>query len=73
MFERRGKIRGFFLPSPATNKQTFELAKVFDKDHLYAIGLVIVPFVLLPLLAFGSARYIYAEESGLMEHLIDYQ
>ena len=34
MFERREKIRGFFLPSSATNKQTFELAKVFG-THVY--------------------------------------
>ena len=34
MFERREKIRGFFLPSSATNKQTFELAEVFG-THVY--------------------------------------
>ncbi len=33
------------------------LAKAFGKDVLFAIGLTILPFIFLPILAFGDADY----------------
>jgi hypothetical protein len=37
---------------------TIDLAKSFGKDTAYAIGLIILPIVFLPMLGFGSARYV---------------
>lgn len=34
-----------------------QLAKVFGKDTGYAIGLILLPFVFFPMLAFGNAQY----------------
>ena len=36
---------------------SIDLAKSFGKDALYGIGLALVPFVLYPMLGFGSAAY----------------
>jgi hypothetical protein len=36
---------------------TVRLAKVFGKDTGFAIGLVLLPIVFIPMLAFGSAEY----------------
>ena len=33
------------------------LAKSFGKDALFAVGLFILPFIFLPILAFGEAQY----------------
>jgi hypothetical protein len=35
-----------------------ELARVFDKGGGFTLGLIFLPFIFLPLLAFGDARYI---------------
>ena len=35
----------------------FDLAKLFGKEIGYALGLIFLPFVFLPMLAFGSATY----------------
>lgn len=34
-----------------------ELAKKFGKDIVFAIGLILLPIVFLPILGFGSAQY----------------
>lgn len=34
-----------------------DLAKLFGKDAIYALGLIFLPFVFLPMLAFGGAQY----------------
>ncbi len=34
-----------------------ELAKMFGKGVGYTVGIVILPFIFLPMLAFGSAEY----------------
>jgi len=34
-----------------------ELAKVFGKGAGFGIGLLVLPFIFFPILAFGSARY----------------
>ncbi len=36
---------------------SLELAKVFGKDTGFAIGLILLPFIFIPILAFGSAEY----------------
>jgi hypothetical protein len=35
-----------------------ELAKSFGKDVGFAIGLLLLSFIFLPILGFGSARYL---------------
>ena len=35
-----------------------ELAKVFGKPGSFALGLIFLPFVFIPVLAFGQAKYI---------------
>jgi len=34
-----------------------DLSKAFGKDIGYAIGLILLPFVFIPILGFGDARY----------------
>jgi len=36
---------------------TLDLAKSFGKEIGYAIGMIILPFIFYPMLAFGSATY----------------
>jgi hypothetical protein len=38
-----------------------ELAKVFGKDTGFAVGLIFLPFIFLPILAFGDAQYMKEE------------
>jgi hypothetical protein len=38
-----------------------ELAKAFGKGIGFTIGLILLPFVFYPILAFGKARYVYGE------------
>lgn len=50
----------FFLPfvnAIAFILLDIELAKKFGKDALFGIGLLLLPIVFFPILAFGSARY----------------
>ncbi len=41
-----------------------DLAKAFGKETGYAVGLVLLPFVFYPMLAFGSAEYDPARLEG---------
>lgn len=34
-----------------------DLAKAFGKDVVYGIGIVLLPFIFIPMLGFGSAQY----------------
>ncbi len=34
-----------------------DLAKVFDREEIFAVGLILLPFVFYPILAFGDASY----------------
>lgn len=36
---------------------TLDLARVFGKDTGFAIGMIVIPFVFYPILAFGDAEY----------------
>jgi hypothetical protein len=42
-------------------KLNLELAKVFGKDTGFGVGLILLPFVFMPMLAFGDAKYINDE------------
>jgi hypothetical protein len=35
-----------------------DLAKLFNKDVGFAIGLILLPFIFYPVLAFGNATYV---------------
>jgi len=34
-----------------------QMAKAFGKDTGFAIGMVLLPFIFFPMLAFGNAQY----------------
>ena len=37
---------------------TYYLAKCFGKDAAFTVGLVLLPFIFFPILAFGNAEYV---------------
>ncbi len=43
---------------------TYEFAKAFGKDVGFTVGLIVLPFIFYPMLAFGKSTYIYAESSA---------
>lgn len=50
----------FFVPLLniyASVVMNLDLAKSYGKDTMYAIGLILVPFIFIPLLGFGDAQY----------------
>jgi hypothetical protein len=65
----RGELFGLLCLVPCVNivvgiMLTFDLAKVFGKDVGFAIGLLLLPIVFLPILAFGSAEYVGTSGGG---------
>lgn len=43
-----------------------ELAKAFGKETIFAVGLILVPIVFLPILAFGSSQYVYEKQPRII-------
>jgi hypothetical protein len=43
---------------------SLDLAKVFGKEMGFAIGLILVPVIFVPMLGFGDARYLGAPARG---------
>ncbi len=43
---------------------TYEFAKAFGKDVGFTIGLMVLPFIFYPILAFGKSTYVYSESSS---------
>jgi Family of unknown function (DUF5684) len=43
----------------------FDLARSFDRGTAFAIGLIFLPFIFLPILGFGPARYLEPAAGGL--------
>ena len=41
-----------------------ELSKLFGKGAGYTIGLIFLPFIFLPMLAFGSAQYVGPQQKA---------
>ncbi len=39
------------------------IALAFGKDNIYAVGLILVPYVFYPVLGFGSAQYVYGNHA----------
>ena len=59
-------VFGIFLPfvnMVVAIMVTYEFAKAFGKDVGFAVGLMVLPFVFYPILAFGMSAYIYSESS----------
>lgn len=44
-----------------------EIARNFGKGGGFAVGLILLPIIFYPILAFGSAQYIGSSEEGFME------
>jgi hypothetical protein len=47
----------FFLSPVWTIVIALDLAKSFGKETVWAIGLIVLPFIFYPLLGFGDAQY----------------
>ena len=45
------------------------LSKSFGKGGLFTVGLIFLPFIFFPILAFGDAKYIGPPEDNIMERL----
>ena len=43
------------------------MAKKFQKDNLFAVGLILLPFVFYPILAFGKSKF-NPEIKGIFEN-----
>ncbi|MFO0929995.1 MAG: DUF5684 domain-containing protein [Gemmataceae bacterium] len=59
----RSEVLGVLMWVPCVNivptiLLSIDLARVFGKEVGFAIGLILVPIVFMPMLAFGSARYV---------------
>lgn len=48
-----------------------ELAKAFGKDGGFAAGLLLLPIVFFPILAFGDAQYVYGDRMQPTSDLLD--
>lgn len=48
-----------------------ELAKAFNKSGGFAAGLILLPYVFYPILAFGSAQYAYGDKAQPTSDLLD--
>ncbi len=44
---------------------SIDLARVFGREEVFAVGLVLMPFVFYPILAFGRGEYIGPEGGGI--------
>ncbi|MEW5677482.1 DUF5684 domain-containing protein [Flavobacterium enshiense] len=44
-----------------------ELSKAFGKSTGFTLGLIFLPFIFYPILAFGSAQYVYIQTSEVNE------
>lgn len=48
-----------------------ELAKAFGKEGGFAVGLILLPIVFFPILAFGDAQYVYGDKIQPTSDLLD--
>jgi len=48
-----------------------ELAKAYGKDGGFAVGLILLPIVFFPILAFGDAKYVYGDKAQPASDLLD--
>lgn len=46
---------------------TNELSKSFGKTAAFTVGLIFLPFIFYPMLAFGDAKYIYTQTEEISE------
>lgn len=45
------------------------ISRAFGKDVGFTIGLILLPYIFIPILAFGDAEYIYKDGDSLMNEL----
>lgn len=50
-------------------KHVHGLSKAFGKDVGFTVGLILLPIVFYPILAFGDARYVYNENDSLINEI----
>lgn len=50
-------------------KHVHGLSKAFGKDVGFTVGLILLPIVFYPILAFGDAKYVYNENNSLINEI----
>lgn len=45
------------------------LSKAFGKDVGFTVGLIFVPYIFYPILAFGNSKYIYTNQDSLIDEI----
>jgi hypothetical protein len=50
-------------------KHVHGLSKAFGKDVGFTVGLILLPIVFYPILAFGDAKYVYNENNSLLNEI----
>lgn len=50
-------------------KHVHGLSKAFGKDVGFTVGLILLPIVFYPILAFGDAKYVYNENDSLINEI----
>jgi hypothetical protein len=50
-----------------------ELSKAFGKDSAFTVGLILLSPIFFGILAFGDAKYIFAEEDSLINEIQEFK
>lgn len=45
------------------------ISRAFGKDTGFTVGLIFLPIIFYPMLAFGDAQYVYGKDDGLINEL----
>lgn len=48
-----------------------EMAKAYGKSAGYGVGMIILPYVFFPMLAFGDSTYVYGDKAQPTSDLLD--
>jgi hypothetical protein len=48
-----------------------EIAKAFGKSAGFGIGMILLPYVFFPMLAFGDSKYVYGDKAQPTSDLLD--
>ena len=65
----------FFIPFVNiyfTVKHIHGLSRAFGKDVGFTVGLLFVPYIFYPILAFGDAKYVYSTDDALINEIQEF-
>ena len=54
-------------------KHVHGISLAFGKDVGFTVGLIFLPFIFYPILAFGDAKYVYAEQDPLINEIQEFK